>query len=561
MSEIKRVSGSLVICDGKFNLNELVLIGKEKILGEVVKVKENESYIQVYEETYGLSPGEKIKGTGRTFSIELGPGLLGNSFDGIGRSLKLREEFLRRGAKLLTLDKKKKWWFEPLTNVGSKVKEGKLLGVVYEGKVEHKIFSPVNGIVAKIEAKEYTVDDTVAIIKDGEKEHKIKLRREHPIYQSMKFKKRIGMEKMAVTGQRMLDTFFPAMQGSAIAIPGPFGGGKTVLIQHFTKFTKPDVVVFVGCGERGNEIIQLIEGLKSVGKEYLNRTVFIANTSNMPVAARISGIFTGACISEYYRNMGYNVLLLVDSLSRWAEAVREISVKLEEVPTEEGYPAYTSSRISNFLNRAGNVETLNGEKGSITMMVAISPPGGDLSDPIVQAAFKTTKTAWVLDAELAYRRRFPSLSWEHSFSLVSDIADEWINKNVNANWSTLKGRILEIIKEAREIERISELIGVGVLSRRDVFLLKFYNLFKDIYLYQNAFDKKDYFCSLKKQSILLEAFILLYDKGTKLVEEEREIDTILNEKIVNAIISLKECNDEKIEEKFKLVQREIAELR
>lgn len=539
---IKRVTGPLVVAEGlpEVKMYEVVKVGQEKIIGEVIRIQGSDVYIQVYEDTSGVGPGEPVFLTGESLSVELGPGLMANIYDGIQRPLKdlvkKSGPFITRGIEASALDRKRKWNFEPKKEKGRKVFPGDVLGEVRETEnFIHKIMIPPN--VKKGELKfiarkgEYTVDDVVAKI--GEEE--IRLSHKWPIREPRPAKEKLLASEALVTGQRVIDTFFPIAKGGTGSVPGPFGSGKTVVQHQFAKWADADVILFIGCGERGNEMTDLLNEFPEIkdpktGRPLMERTVLIANTSNMPVAAREASVYTGITIAEYFRDMGYSVALLADSTSRWAEALREISGRLEEMPGDEGYPAYLGSRTAAFYERAGCFKCLGSEDrtGYLTVVGAVSPPGGDLSEPVTQNTLRVTKVFWALDSALAYKRHFPAINWLTSYSLYDQNLKEFLEQKGGEGFNYYRQKAMEILQKEAALEEIVRLVGVDALSEKDQFVLQIAKSIREDFLHQNAFLDVDSFTSLKKQYSMIRQVIDLYDKGLKDIEGGRKIEDILN---------------------------------
>ncbi|MDQ2085128.1 V-type ATP synthase subunit A [Herbivorax sp. ANBcel31] len=532
---IVKVSGPLVIAEGMRDANmfDVVRVSEHKLIGEIIEMHGDKASIQVYEETTGLGPGEPVVSTGVPLSVELGPGLIENMFDGIQRPLEKMRELvgsnITRGIEVTSLDREKKWKFVPTVEKGIKVRAGDIIGTVQETVViEHKIMIPygVSGTIQKIKEGSYTVDDTVAVIKkdNGEKVN-VQMMQRWPVRNGRPYKEKLPPDTPLITGQRVIDTFFPIAKGGVAAVPGPFGSGKTVVQHQLAKWADAEIVVYIGCGERGNEMTDVLMEFPELkdpktGESLMKRTVLIANTSDMPVAAREASIYTGITIAEYFRDMGYSVALMADSTSRWAEALREMSGRLEEMPGEEGYPAYLGSRLAQFYERAGRVNSLgtNGREGALTAIGAVSPPGGDISEPVTQATLRIVKVFWGLDSSLAYRRHFPAVNWLLSYSLYLDRLDKWIIENVSKNWETLRSDAMKILQEEAELEEIVRLVGVDALSPVDRLTLEAAKSIREDYLHQNAFHDVDTYTSLNKQFRMLQLIMDFYYQGKKAIE-------------------------------------------
>ncbi|WP_459076747.1 V-type ATP synthase subunit A [Herbivorax alkaliphila] len=515
------------------NMFDVVRVSEHKLIGEIIEMHGDKASIQVYEETTGLGPGEPVVSTGVPLSVELGPGLIENMFDGIQRPLEKMRELvgsnITRGIEVTSLDREKKWKFVPTVEKGIKVRAGDIIGTVQETVViEHKIMIPygVSGTIQKIKEGSYTVDDTVAVIKkdNGEKVN-VQMMQRWPVRNGRPYKEKLPPDTPLITGQRVIDTFFPIAKGGVAAVPGPFGSGKTVVQHQLAKWADAEIVVYIGCGERGNEMTDVLMEFPELkdpktGESLMKRTVLIANTSDMPVAAREASIYTGITIAEYFRDMGYSVALMADSTSRWAEALREMSGRLEEMPGEEGYPAYLGSRLAQFYERAGRVNSLgtNGREGALTAIGAVSPPGGDISEPVTQATLRIVKVFWGLDSSLAYRRHFPAVNWLLSYSLYLDRLDKWIIENVSKNWETLRSDAMKILQEEAELEEIVRLVGVDALSPVDRLTLEAAKSIREDYLHQNAFHDVDTYTSLNKQFRMLQLIMDFYYQGKKAIE-------------------------------------------
>ncbi|KEH92980.1 V-type ATP synthase subunit A [Clostridium novyi] len=526
-----KVSGPLVIAEGmeEANIYDLVKVGEKRLIGEIIEMRGDKASIQVYEETTGLGPGAPVETTGEPLSVELGPGLIESMFDGIQRPLeaiaKKAGSYLTKGIEVFSLNRDKKWHFVPKVKHSDKVKAGDILGTVQETEVvNHKIMVPygIEGEVITIFEGDYTVEDVVCEIdtKDGVK--KVKLMQKWPVRKGRPYAKKLNPEAPLVTGQRIIDTFFPVAKGGASAVPGPFGSGKTVVQHQLAKWGDAQIVVYIGCGERGNEMTDVLNEFPELkdpktGKSIMERTVLIANTSNMPVAAREACIYTGITIAEYFRDMGYSVALMADSTSRWAEALREMSGRLEEMPGDEGYPAYLGSRLADFYERAGKVVCLGDDEreGAITAIGAVSPPGGDLSEPVTQATLRIVKVFWGLDAQLAYRRHFPAINWLNSYSLYLDSIGRWMDRNVSEEWVDLRTRAMTILQEEANLEEIVRLVGIDALSESDRLKLEVAKSIREDYLMQNAFHDVDTYSSLEKQYKMLKLVLSFQDEAER----------------------------------------------
>lgn len=518
--KIIKVSGPLVVADGmeEANIQDICRVGHLGLIGEIIEMRGDQASIQVYEETSGLGPGEPVASTGLPLSVELGPGMMSQMFDGIQRPLErfrsqTESDYLIRGVALPVLDRERSWHFIPQVQVGEAVKAGQILGYVQETDlIQHRIMVPngISGRLTAIEEGDYRVTDTVYQIegKDGQV-FQGTLMQKWPVRKGRPFARKLIPVEPMITGQRVIDTFFPVTKGGAAAVPGPFGAGKTVVQHQIAKFANVDIVVYVGCGERGNEMTDVLNEFPELidpasGKSIMERTILIANTSNMPVAAREASIYTGITIAEYFRDMGYSVAIMADSTSRWAEALREMSGRLEEMPGDEGYPAYLGSRIAEYYERAGRVEVLgSGLEGTITAIGAVSPPGGDISEPVTQNTLRIVKVFWGLDAGLAQRRHFPSINWLNSYSLYSDEVGQYIDQTQQVDWAAKVTKAMNLLQEESELEEIVRLVGVDSLSPKDRMTLNTARMIREDFLQQNAFDEIDTYTSFAKQYAML----------------------------------------------------------
>ena len=527
--KIIKVSGPLVVASGMEDANvyDVVEVSKDKLIGEVIEMRGDQASIQVYEETTGIGPGDEVYTTGAPLSVELGPGMIEQMFDGIQRPLVgLRDEagdFLERGVTVNPLNRDKKWEFKKVANLGDEVEPGDILGTVEETPVvTHKIMVPngIKGRVKDIKEGSFTVADTVAVIEteDGDKE--LNMIQKWPVRKGRPYKKKIDPKEPLITGQRVIDTFFPITKGGTAAIPGPFGSGKTVVQHQLAKWADAQIVVYVGCGERGNEMTDVLMEFPELmdpttGESIMKRTVLIANTSNMPVAAREASIYTGITISEYFRDMGYSVAMMADSTSRWAEALREMSGRLEEMPGDEGYPAYLASRIAEFYERAGRV-LVNGKEereGALSVIGAVSPPGGDISEPVTQNTLRIVKIFWKLDYDLSYQRHFPAINWIDSYSLYQPKIDAYLDENIDRRFSKLRKRSMALLQEETSLLEVVRLVGRDSLSDEDQMKLHTSKSIREDFLQQNAFHDVDTFCPLEKQFKMLDTILYFYDRG------------------------------------------------
>lgn len=549
--KIVKISGPLVVADGmrKAQVYDVVHVGDKHIIGEIIELRDDLASIQVYEETAGIGPGEPVYLTNEPLSIELGPGLIEGIFDGIQRPLNNiyseHGDFIPVGINVPKLSRTKLWPFKPLLQIGDKVNGGDILGTVREtSTVNHKIMVPpgISGEIIKINEGEYRVDETVVVLKndDGD-EVELSMMQAWPVRKKRPFKEKIAPKEPMVTGQRIIDMLFPIARGGIAAIPGPFGSGKTVVQHQLAKWADADIIIFVGCGERGNEMTDVLNEFPELidpktGMSLMNRTVLIANTSNMPVAAREASMYTGITIAEYFRDMGYNVAIMADSTSRWAEALREMSSRLEEMPGEEGYPAYLSSRLSDFYERAGIVINLGSDEriGSVTAIGAVSPPGGDTSEPVSQATLRIVKVFWVLSASLAYKRHFPAIDWLKSYSLYDNEVQNFHYKKY-PNWPTLVKRVKTLLQEETQLLEIVRLVGIDALSNNERIKLHVAQMIREDFLHQNAFDEVDTYASLDKQYHMLSVIFKWYDLANENIDKIYNFNTLekilVNERI------------------------------
>jgi len=554
VGKIIKVSGPLVVAEGmdEANVYDVVQVSDNKLIGEIIEMRGDRASIQVYEETVGIGPGEPVYSTGEPLSVELGPGLLEAMFDGIQRPLKEFQEvagdYLNKGVAVPSLNRETKWDFEPVVNAGEKVEAGDIIGTVQETSViSHKIMIPlgVEGTLKSIEKGSFTVTDTVAVVETANGDVNIQLMQKWPVRRGRKYKQKLNPEAPLVTGQRVIDTFFPVTKGGTACVPGPFGSGKTVVQHQLAKWADAQIIVYVGCGERGNEMTDVLMEFPEIidpntGQSLMKRTVLIANTSNMPVAAREASIYTGITIAEYFRDMGYSVAIMADSTSRWAEALREMSGRLEEMPGDEGYPAYLGSRAADFYERSGKVICLgkDGREGALTVIGAVSPPGGDISEPVSQATLRIVKVFWGLDANLAYRRHFPAINWLNSYSLYQTKVDSWMDVNVGPEFSQNRKRAMALLQEESSLQEIVRLVGRDTLSEKDQLKLEVAKSIREDYLQQNAFMESDTYTSLTKQDKMLQLVLKFFDEGNRGLESGaylKEISELpVREKIARA---------------------------
>ena len=547
-----KVSGPLIVAGGMADskMYDVVRVGEQRLIGEIIELRGDKASIQVYEETQGIGPGDAVYSTGAPLSVELAPGLIESIFDGIQRPLTILHSVsgdrITRGIDVKSLDREKKWKFHPVANKGDKLQAGDQLGYVQENDIiRHKIMVPAGsgGEVIDIYEGEFTIEQTIAKIKlDIGEIKELSMLQKWPVRKGRPYKEKLPPGEPMVTGQRVIDTFFPIARGGVAAVPGPFGSGKTVVQHQLAKWADADIIVYVGCGERGNEMTDVLNEFPRLadpktGQPLMKRTVLIANTSDMPVAAREASIYTGITIAEYFRDMGYNVAIMADSTSRWAEALREMSGRLEEMPGEEGYPAYLSSRLAEFYERAGIVKVLgSGEQtGSITAIGAVSPPGGDLSEPVSQATLRIVKVFWGLSAQLAYRRHFPAVDWLQSYSLYADKLQKWYADNIGQEWNALRQKAMAILQEEAVLEEIVRLVGMDALSPKDRLTMETAKAIREDYLHQNAFHEIDTYSSLIKQlkmlSLIMKQYEYMYEALQKQVDIEDIIDIKAREKV------------------------------
>ena len=542
--KIIKVSGPLVVAEGmdEANIYDVCKVGQKGLIGEIIEMRGDKASIQVYEETSGIGPGDPVVTTGEPLSVELGPGLIESMFDGIQRPLDAfmeaaQSNFLTKGVSVPSLNRTRKWDFKPSAKVGDIVAPGYVIGTVQETPVvEQKIMIPVGieGKIKDIKGGEFTVTDTIAVIETTNGDKDVFLMQKWPVRKGRPYASKINPVEPMLTGQRVIDTFFPVAKGGAAAIPGPFGAGKTVTQHQIAKWGDAEIVVYVGCGERGNEMTDVLNEFPELidpktGESLMKRTVLIANTSNMPVAAREASIYTGITIAEYFRDMGYSVSIMADSTSRWAEALREMSGRLEEMPGDEGYPAYLGSRLADYYERAGKVQCLgnDGRIGSITAIGAVSPPGGDISEPVTQSTLRIVKVFWGLDAQLAYQRHFPSINWLSSYSLYADRIDNWMNENVAEDWGQLRVEAMTILQEESSLQEIVRLVGIDALSEKDRLKLDVAKSIREDYLQQNSFHEVDTYTSLKKQYKMLKLVIGYKREAEKALEAGVYLNEIL----------------------------------
>ena len=568
--KISKIAGPRVVATGmrEANMFDVVRVSDSKLIGEIIEMHGDRASIQVYEETSGLGTGEPVESTGEPLSVELGPGLIEGIFDGIQRPLeKIRElvgNSLVRGVEVPALDREKKWHFVPKVKAGDKVVGGDILGTVQETEiVEHRIMVKpgVVGTVKSIAEGDYTVTEQIGSIETANGEElPVTLMQKWPVRRGRPFEKKLAPNVPLVTGQRVVDTLFPIAKGGVAAIPGPFGSGKTVTQHQLAKWAEADIVVYIGCGERGNEMTDVLNEFPELidphtGKSLMERTVLIANTSDMPVAAREASIYTGITIAEYFRDMGYSVALMADSTSRWAEALREMSGRLEEMPGEEGYPAYLGSRLAQFYERAGRVISLgsDGREGALSVIGAVSPPGGDISEPVSQATLRIVKVFWGLDSALAYKRHFPAINWLTSYSLYADSLGSWFNENVSEEWTTLRARLMALLSDEASLDEIVKLVGMDALSPTDRLKMETARSIREDFLHQLAFHEVDTYSSLRKQYLMMKLVLRFYDGSLDALKKGADIEKLVSIPSRESIGRFKYVPEKDIEDTYKTV--------
>jgi V/A-type H+-transporting ATPase subunit A len=570
--EIVKIAGPLVVAENipGARMYDVVRVGEERLIGEILEIRGNNASIQVYEETGGLKPGEPVQSTNQALSVELAPGLLGTIYDGIQRPLDLIKamegDFISRGIEAPAIEREKEWDFKPKVKEGDEVEAGDILGTVQETEIiEHHILVPVGikGKVRKIRAGKAKVEDIIAIIETQTgKEERISMLQKWPVRKMRPYKKQLAPEEPLITGQRVIDTFFPIAKGGTACIPGPFGSGKTVVQHQLSKWANAEIIVFVGCGERGNEMTDVLRKFPELkdpktGKPLMQRTILIANTSNMPVAAREASIYTGITLAEYYRDMGYDVALMADSTSRWAEALREMSGRLEEMPGEEGYPAYLPSRLAEFYERAGKIICLgkDGRQGSLSAIGAVSPPGGDLSEPVTQATLRVVRVFWALVAELAYQRHFPAIHWLRSYSLYLEDLEKYFTQKVAADWIKLRARAMALLQQEDELRETVRLVGLDALSSQDRIAMETARSLREDFLQQFAFHDIDTYTSIKKQYLMLKTVLSYYDVCLEALKEEISLDSLISLSVREDIAKMKYVPEEDIEKERDKISR------
>ena len=572
---IKKVSGPLVVATGMRDANmfDVCRVSDRRLIGEIIEIHGDEASVQVYEETAGLAPGEPVESTGAPLSVELGPGLIGSIYDGIQRPLveimeQTQSNLLSRGIEVPSLNREKVWHFTPVAKAGDKVVGGDVIGTVQETHiVTQKIMIPPNteGTIKSIQEGDYKVTDTVCVLaKEDGTELEINLIQKWPVRRERPYARKLAPDMPLITGQRVIDALFPIAKGGVAAIPGPFGSGKTVVQHQLAKWAEADIVVYIGCGERGNEMTDVLNEFPELkdpksGYSLMERTVLIANTSDMPVAAREASIYTGITIAEYFRDMGYSVALMADSTSRWAEALREMSGRLEEMPGEEGYPAYLSSRLAQFYERAGRVITLgsDGREGALSAIGAVSPAGGDISEPVSQATLRIVKVFWRLDADLAYQRHFPAINWLSSYSLYLDSLGKWFDSQTDGEWMKLRGEMMRILQQESELNEMVQLVGMDALSWPDRLTMEAARSIREDYLNQNAFMDTDTYTTLEKQHLMMKLILAYYDKGKEALAQGATINALVNLPCREEIGRYKYTENEKIRSEYDRIMKNL----
>lgn len=575
IGKIKKVAGPLVIAEGMRDANmfDVVRVSDSRLIGEIIEMHGDEASVQVYEETSGLGPGEPVESTGMPLSVELGPGLISSIYDGIQRPLddimKICGNNLARGVEVPSLKRDIKWTFVPVAKVGDKVTAGDVIGTVQETVVvTQKIMVPygVEGTVKEIKTGDFTVDEVVCIVATDKGDRELTLMQKWPVRRGRPYVEKIPPVMPLITGQRVVDTFFPIAKGGVAAVPGPFGSGKTVIQHQLAKWAEADIVVYIGCGERGNEMTDVLNEFPELkdpktGHSLMQRTVLIANTSDMPVAAREASIYTGITIAEYFRDMGYSVALMADSTSRWAEALREMSGRLQEMPGEEGYPAYLGSRLAQFYERAGMVKALGseGRTGALSVIGAVSPPGGDISEPVSQATLRIVKVFWGLDSALAYKRHFPAINWLTSYSLYVDNMGKWFEENVDEKFMTDRQKMMTLLQEEAELDEIVKMVGMDALSAGDHLKMEAARSIREDFLHQNSFHEVDTYTPLHKQFLMMELVIAFYEQSAEALRQGATIKHILSMDVREKIGRFKYVLPENVDTEFENIQKSLAQ--
>ena len=575
VGKIKKVAGPLVIATGMRDADmfDVVRVSNERLIGEIIEMHGDEASIQVYEETAGLGPGEPVESTEVPLSVELGPGLMGSIYDGIQRPLtKIMEvtggNLLARGVEVPSLDREKKWDFVATAKAGDKVVAGDIIGTVQETEVvTQKIMVPygIAGTIKSIQSGSFTVVDTVAVVETADGDKELTMMQKWPVRKGRPYQKKLPPRQPLITGQRVVDTFFPIAKGGVAAVPGPFGSGKTVIQHQLAKWADAEIVVYIGCGERGNEMTDVLNEFPELkdprtGESLMKRTILIANTSDMPVAAREASIYTGITLAEYFRDMGYSVALMADSTSRWAEALREMSGRLEEMPGEEGYPAYLASRLAQFYERAGHVVCLGSDErqGALSAIGAVSPPGGDISEPVSQATLRIVKVFWSLDASLAYQRHFPAINWLNSYSLYIDEMKGWFDENVDEDWMKLRQELMSLLQEEASLNEIVKMVGMDALSPQDRLKMEAARSIREDFLHQNSFDEVDTYTSMQKQFYMQKLVYQFYEESVKALKEGANINDIVAMPVREDIGRYKYTLEDNIEAQYNKVHDEIT---
>lgn len=572
---IKKIAGPLVVATGMrdANMSDMVRVGDQRLIGEILEIHGDEASLQVYEETSGLKPGGVVESLGVPMSVELGPGLITSIYDGIQRPLDdimaISGNNLKRGVEVASLKRDKKWDFVPTVQVGDEVEGGDIFGTVQETEVvQQKIMIPngMKGTIKEIKSGSFTVEEVVAVLTTADGDKELTMMQKWPVRKGRPYKKKLAPSMPLVTGQRVVDTFFPIAKGGVAAVPGPFGSGKTVIQHQLAKWAEADIVVYIGCGERGNEMTDVLNEFPELkdpktGKSLMERTVLIANTSDMPVAAREASIYTGITIAEYFRDMGYSVALMADSTSRWAEALREMCGRLEEMPGEEGYPAYLGSRLAEFYERAGHVISngKEGREGALSVIGAVSPPGGDISEPVSQATLRIVKVFWGLDSALAYKRHFPAINWLTSYSLYLDNIGPWFNEKVSPEWLQCRQKMMGLLQDEAKLEEIVQMVGMDALSATDRLKMEAARSIREDYLHQNSFHDIDTYTSLRKQLLLMKLVVAYYDVALEALNNNNaNIRDLIMLEVRERIGRFKYTHEEDIEEEYNKIYDELT---
>lgn len=570
---IKKIAGPLVVATGMrdANMSDMVRVGEQRLIGEILEIHGDEASLQVYEETSGLKPGGEVESLGVPMSVELGPGLITSIYDGIQRPLddimKVSGNNLQRGVEVASLKRDIKWTFVPTVSAGDEVEAGDIIGTVQETEVvQQKIMVPngLKGTIKEIKSGDFTVEEVVAVLSTDSGEKELTMMQKWPVRKGRPYKKKLAPSMPLVTGQRVVDTFFPIAKGGVAAVPGPFGSGKTVIQHQLAKWAEADIVVYIGCGERGNEMTDVLNEFPELkdpktGKSLMERTVLIANTSDMPVAAREASIYTGITIAEYFRDMGYSVALMADSTSRWAEALREMCGRLEEMPGEEGYPAYLGSRLAEFYERAGHVisKGKEGREGALSVIGAVSPPGGDISEPVSQATLRIVKVFWGLDSALAYKRHFPAINWLTSYSLYLDNIGPWFNEQISPEWLECRQKMMSLLQDEAKLDEIVQMVGMDALSAGDRLKMEAARSIREDYLHQNSFHEVDTYTSLRKQFLLMKLVVAYYEESLEALNNHANIRDLIMMDVRERIGRYKYTHEEDIEEEYTKIYDEL----